>query len=352
MTERGEPAGEAPRPADPAAAPGDPAAPGSARASLVLPGDRWRLVDSALWLAPVAAYFVFPEHRALGVHVIIAALFALSLDLILGYAGIVSLGHAAYFGLGAYTAALLAVRGWGEPISGLVCAGIVAAIVGYATSFLVVRVRDLAQLMITLGVGLMLQEAATKVAVVTGGIDGISDIPMWRLGGTFRFDLAGHTGYWYCLAVTFIAFVLAKRLAHSPFGLSLRAIREGVQRMPAIGAPVGQRQVAVFTIGAGLAGVAGGLLAQTTQFVGLDVLELRRSADVLIMLALGGTGRLYGAFLGAGLFMLMQDYLARLDPIYWQFGIGFLLVAVVLFAPGGVLGGIDAVRARLARGRR
>jgi branched-chain amino acid transport system permease protein len=316
-----------------------------------LPDDRWRAVDSALWLAPIVGYFAFPDHRVLGSQVIITALFALSLDLILGYAGIVSLGHAAFFGLGAYTAGLLAVHGWGEPLTGLLCAGVIAAAAGYATSFLVVRGRELAQLMITLGIGLLLVEAANKAAVVTGGVEGLPDIPMWRLAGTFRFDLAGNTAYWYSLVVAFGGFVLAKRLVHSPFGLSLQAIREGARRMPALGAPVGRRLVAVFTIGAGLAGIAGALLVQTTQFVGLNMLEFQRSADVLIMLALGGTGRLYGAFLGAGLFLLMKDYLARQDPIYWQFWIGLLLVSVVLFARGGVLGGIDAVRARLAARR-
>jgi branched-chain amino acid transport system permease protein len=316
-----------------------------------LPDDRWRVLDSALWLAPVAAYFVFPEHLVLGSQVIITALFALSLDLILGYAGIVSLGHAAFFGLGAYTAGLLAVHGWGEPLSGLACAGAVAAAAGYATSFLVIRGRDLAQLMITLGVGQLVLEAANKAAWLTGGVDGLSDVPMWRVAGVFRFDLAGKTAYWYSLAIALAGFLVAKRIVSSPFGLSLRAIREGAPRMPAIGAPVGRRRIAVFTIAAALAGVAGGLLAQTTQFVGLDVLGFPRSAAVLIMLALGGTGRLYGAFLGAGLFMLMQDYLARRDPVYWELWIGLLLVVVVLFARGGVLGGIDAVSGRLRQPR-
>jgi branched-chain amino acid transport system permease protein len=322
---------------------------GGSEPALVLPNGRWQVVDAAIWLAAVAAYFVFPGHHLLGSQVLITALFALSLDLVIGYAGIVSLGHTAYFGLGAYTAGLLAIHGWGEPITGLVAAGAVAALVGYATSFLVVRGRPLAQLMITLGVGLMVLEAATKVAAVTGGIDGLPDIPMWRVLGRFRFDLAGNTAFWYSLVVAFLVFVVVKRIVDSPFGLSLRAIREGAPRMPAIGAPVGRRLVATFTLGAGLAGIAGGLLAQTTQFVGLDVLEFQRSASVLIMLALGGTGRLYGAFVGAGLYMLMQDYLQRQDALYWELWIGVLLVAVVLFARGGVIGGIDVVRGRIAR---
>jgi branched-chain amino acid transport system permease protein len=317
----------------------------------VLPDGRWRVADSVLWLIPVIWYVARPDHLVLGSQVIITALFALSLDLILGYAGIVSLGHAAFFGLGAYTAGLLAAHGWGEPITGLMCAAVVAAVAGYATSFLVVRGQELSQLMITLGVGLVLYEAANKAAALTGGVDGLSDVAMWRLAGVLRFDLAGRTAYGYCVVVALGGFVLAKRLVSSPFGLSLRAIRENGRRMPALGAPVGRRLVAVFTVAAALAGVAGGLLAQTTQFVGLEVLGFQRSAAVLIMLALGGTGRLYGAFVGAALYMVLQDLLARQDPVYWQFWIGLLLVAVVLLGRGGVLGGVDAVRARLGRRR-
>ena len=145
----------------------------------VLPDGRWRVPDSVLVLVPVAWFFAFPDHLLLGSQVIITGLFALSVDLILGYAGIVSLGHAAFFGLGAYTAGLLAAHGWGEPLTGLACAGLIAAVVGYATSFLVVRGKDLSQLMITLGVGLLFYEAANKAASVTGGSTGC---PMSRCG--------------------------------------------------------------------------------------------------------------------------------------------------------------------------
>ena len=316
-----------------------------------LPSDRWRIWDLALWLGAIAAFFAFPAHRVLGTQVIITALFALSLDLLLGYAGIVSLGHAAFFGLGAYTAGMLAVHGWAEPLTGLVAAAVIAAAVGYATSFLVVRAPPLGQLMITLGVGLMLQELANKESRWTGGVDGMSDVPSWQLLGVFRFDLASRTGYFYSLAIAFAAFLVVRRVVSSPFGLSLRAIREGAARMPALGAPVGRRLVAAFTLAAALAGVAGALLTQTTQFVGLDVLGFERSASVMIMLVLGGTGRMYGAFLGAGLFMLMKDYLARLDPVYWEAWIGLLLVAVVLVGRGGLLGIAETMLERRAQRR-
>src|SRR6185436_12965067 len=182
-----------------------------------------------------------------------------------------------------------------------------------------------------------------------GGVDGLSGITMWKLLGFFPFDLGGKGAYLYVLAVLFLLFVLLRRLVNSPFGLSLRGLREGGRRMPAIGAPVRSRQVLVFTIAAGVAGMAGALLAQTTQFVGLEVLGFPRSAELLIMLVLGGAGRLYGALIGAALFMVAQEILSGLNPVYWQFWIGLLLVVVVLFARGGVLGAAQALFARLRR---
>jgi len=315
-----------------------------------LPDGRWHPAEIAFWLLPVAVFFLLPDYLILGSQVLIAGLFALSLDLILGYAGIVSLGHAAFFGLGAYTAGLLAAHGWGEPLSGLVAGAAVAALAGWLSSALVVRGGDLTRLMVTLGIGLMLFEAANKAAPLTGGVDGLSGVSMDRLLGLFAFDLAGRTAYVYSLVATFAGFLLLRRVTCSPFGLSLRGMRENPRRMPALGADVPRRLAAAYTLAAALAGVAGALLAQTTQFVGLDVLGFPRSAELLVMLVIGGTGRLYGALVGAALYMVAQDVLAGLDPVYWQFWIGLLLVVLVLFARGGVTGALAAwvqrVRAR------
>jgi branched-chain amino acid transport system permease protein len=316
-----------------------------------LPTDRWSTIEIAFWLVAVAAFFAFPNYRVLGSQILITGLFAVTLDLILGYAGIVSLGHAAFFGVGAYTAGLLAVHGWGEPLSGLVVAGAAGAIVGFATGFLVVRGSDLARLMVTLGIGLMLFEAANQIPSITGGADGLSGVTMWKLFGVFPFDLTGSTGYAYSLAVLFVLFIAARRIVSSPFGLSLRGVRENVRRMPAIGAPVTRRLVAIYTVSAAMAGVAGGLLAQTTQFVGLDVFGFPRSADLMIMLVLGGTGRLYGGLVGATVFMVAHHYLSDLNPVYWQFWLGLLLVTVVMFARGGILGALVVARDRLRGGR-
>jgi branched-chain amino acid transport system permease protein len=312
----------------------------------------WSAPELAFWLVPVACYFLFPGYLVLGSQVLIAGLFALSLDLILGYAGIVSLGHAAFFGLGAYTAGLVAARfGWHEPISALALCALVAAAGGFVSSFLVVRGGDLTRLMVTLGIGLLLYEAANKAAFLTGGVDGLSGVDPGKVLGWRGFDLAGHTAYAYSLVVLFIAFVFARRLVRSPFGLSLRGIREGRSRMPALGAPVRRRLVAVYTIAAALAGIAGGLLAQTTQFVGLDTLGFNRSAELVIMLVLGGAGRLYGGLVGAAVFMLVQDYLSGMNPVYWQFWIGLLLVLIVMFARGGILGAVERVIVAAARNR-
>jgi branched-chain amino acid transport system permease protein len=314
-----------------------------------LPTDRWRAAEIAFWLLPIPCYFLFPGYLVLLSQVFITALFAISLDLLLGYAGVVSLGHAAFFGIGAYTAGLLARHGWGEPLSGLAAAAVLAAAAGFLVSFLVVRGGDLARLMVTLGIGQLVYEAANKAASITGGVDGLGGVAMGKLLGLFPFDLEGKVAFLYSLAVLFGCFALLRRVAASPFGLSLRGIRENGRRMPALGAPVRRRLVAVFVLSAGLAGIAGGLLAQTTQFVGLEVLGFNRSAELLIILVLGGTGRLYGGLVGAPLFMLAQNYLAGIDPAYWQFWLGLFLVVAVLLGRGGALGLADRLARLVAR---
>ena len=309
----------------------------------------WHASEYAFWLLPIAAYFAFQDNLLFMSQIAITALFALSLDLILGYAGIVSLGHAAYFGCGAYAAGYLAQQGHGDPLLGLMVAAAVAATVGFATSFLVLRGTDLTRLLVTLGVGLMFYEAANKLTEFTGGVDGMQGVEMQPLLGRFGFDLYGRVGYVYSVAVLFVLFWIARRLAHSPFGMSLRGVRLNAARMPALGTPVRTRLIAVYTIAAAYAGVAGALLAQTTQFVALDVLSFNRSAELMLIVVLGGAGRLYGAVLGAIVFMVAHHFLADLHPEYWQFWLGALLVVIVLFARGGLMGGIDKLRRMVAR---
>ncbi len=301
------------------------------------------------WIAALAVFYLAPDYLALGTQILIMVLFALSLDLLLGYAGIVTLGHAVFFGIGAYTAGILSVHlGINEPLSGLLAAGALSGCIGFATATIILRTKGLAFLMLTLTILLMVAEGANKASSLTGGADGLQGISIDPVLGHFRFDMFGHTAYLYALAVLFVVFVFVRTLTFSPYGRSLIGIRENAARMEAVGAPVRQRLIAVYGITAALAGVAGALNTQTTQFVALNVLSFELSGAVLIMVILGGTGRLYGAFIGAPLYMMAQDYLARLDPTYWFFWIGALLIIVVMFARGGVLGLVDRAARTLA----
>src|SRR6266700_4183262 len=234
---------------------------------------RWRPVEIAFWLATLLPFVLTPNYLVLASQIAITALFALSLDLILGYAGIVSLGHAAYFGFGSYAAGLAAKWGWGEPLTGLVIAAVAAGLLGYLTSFIIARFRHLALIMITLGLGLLLAEAANSASSLTGGADGLQGVRMWKLFGVFEFDIFGTTAYTYSLIVLFLVFLVARRLIHSPFGLALRGIRENATRMPAIGAPSAAHLRKVYTIAAVMAGIAGALLTATTSTVSLEVLS-------------------------------------------------------------------------------
>ena len=311
---------------------------------------RWHWSEIAFWLATLLPFVLAPNYLVLASQIAITGLFALSLDLILGYAGIISLGHAAYFGIGSYTAGLLSAHGWGEPLTGLLAAAAAAGLFGYLTSFIIARFRHLALIMITLGIGLVLVEAANSASWLTGGFDGLQGIHSWPILARFRFDLYGYTAYSYSLMVLFVVFLAARRLTHSPFGLALRGIRENGPRMPAIGAPTHAHIRAIYTIAAVIAGIAGALLAETTETVSLESLGFQRSADVLVMLILGGTGRLYGGLLGAIVYMVARDQFSGLNPQYWYFWIGLLLIAVVLLLPNGLFGGLTALAARL-RGR-
>jgi branched-chain amino acid transport system permease protein len=306
---------------------------------------RWGAIEILFWLATLLPFVLFPDYLSLASQIAITALFALSLDLILGYAGIVSLGHAAFFGLGAYAAGLFSKFVWGEPLSGLVVAAAVAAVVGYAASFIIARFRHLTLIMITLGMGFLVLEAANSAHWLTGGADGLQGVRIDPLLGYFHFDLYGYTAYSYSLIVLFLLFLVSRRLIHSPFGLALRGIRENPVRMPAIGAASRAHIRKIYTISAALAGIAGGLLAQTTETVSLGSLDFQRSADVVVMLVLGGAGRLYGGIIGAIIFMVARDQFSGITPQLWYFPIGVLLVAVVMFLPNGILGGLARISA-------
>lgn len=310
---------------------------------------RWSAIEIAFWLAMLLPFFLFPNYLSLASQIAITALFALSLDLILGYAGVVSLGHAAFFGIGAYAAGLFSKFVWGEPISGLLVAALLAGLAGYATSFIICRFRHLTLIMLTLGLGLLAFEVANSAHWLTGGSDGLQGVRIWPLFGIFKFDLYGYTAYSYSLAVLFLFFLGMRRLVHSPFGLALRGIRENLVRMPAIGAASRAHIRKAYTIAAVVAGIAGALLTQTTESAALESISFQRSADVLVMLVLGGAGRLYGGLIGAIIFMIARDQFSGIAPQYWYFWIGLLLIVVVMLLPNGILGGLSKIFARWGR---
>jgi branched-chain amino acid transport system permease protein len=324
-------------------------APGAASASASAPRaralefmgrrHRFHLGEALPWILMIAAFFLFPDRVTFGTQVLIAIMFTLSLDLILGYAGIVTLGHAAFFGIGAYTVALLSARlHWGEPISALLAGALLAALAGFVSGWFLLRYRGLTLVMLTLATAILVQELGNYRSDITGGYDGVPGMEMWPLLGLFENDLFGRTYYIYVAILLLLIFYVIRRIVYSPFGQALTGIRENVRRMHAIGSPVHRRLVASYTLAAAIAGAAGALFAQSTAYATLGVFDFDNSAKVMVMLILGGAGRLYGAFVGAPIYMILEDNLAKLSPAFWQFGIGLLLVLTVLFARRGLLG--------------
>ena len=314
---------------------------------------RLRWWEPLPWIAALAFYFLFPRYLGFGTELLITVLFAISLDLALGYAGIVTLGHAAFFGAGAYTVGMLAHHGiWNEPITGLIAAALVAAAIGLASGLVLLRTTGLTLLMLTLCTMALLEEGANLAHDWTGGFDGLTGITIPPLFGMFEFNpLIPKTQYLYILAALLICFVFVRTLVYSPFGESLTGIRENTLRMHAVGAPVKTRLVVCYTISAALAGIAGGLWAQANAYVNLSTLGLDRAATVLIILVLGGYGRLYGAFVGAVAYMVLAHFLSKLYPTAWQLGLGLMLVIIALFARGGILGMGDLIANRFRRKR-
>ena len=313
---------------------------------------RLRWWEALPWLAGIGMFFVFPNYLAFGTQLLITILFALSLDLVLGYAGIVTLGHAAFFGAGAYTVGILAQHfGWNEPLSGLAAAALVAALIGLASGYVLLRTQGLTLLMLTLCTMTLLEQGANMGAAWTGGFDGMPGLAFKKILGLFAFDvLYFKTQYLYSLAVLFLCFLVVRRLVYSSFGQSLTGVRENLLRMHAVGAPVQKRLVLAYAISAALAGVAGGLFAQATGYVNLAALGLERAAGVLIVLILGGFGRMYGAFVGAIAYLVLEHTLAKAYPTAWQLAIGLTLIVVALYARNGLLGLVETLRRR-AQGR-
>lgn len=295
-------------------------------------------VDLLPWAGVLAVYFFAADYLPLGTQVIIMIIFALSLDLVLGYGGIPTLGHAALFGAGAYAAGLLAKQVTGEPISGLVVAALAGGATAVVTGPIVLRSHGITLVMLTLAVATLLLELANSWPSVTGGADGLYGFQIAPLLGRFSFDLRGYTAYVYSAIVMALVFVACKVVVNSPFGLTIRGIRENPVRMRLVGVPVTRYLVLMYGISGLLAGAAGGLSAQVTQLVGLDAFSFVLSGNVLIMLILGGTGSLYGAILGATAFVVLADRAAAVSPFHWLFALGIALILTVRYAPDGLVG--------------
>lgn len=301
-------------------------------------GWAWHILP---WGVAFGTYFFAGAYISLGTAALEMILFTLSIDLVLGYAGIITFGQAAFFGLGAYAAGLLSIHVTPDPLLGLLFGTVVAGLFGFGTGMLILHTEGVTLMMLTLAIASMLAAVAVQANGLTGGDDGLQGMRISPLFGVFPFDLWGHTGYLYALGVLLLWFIAAWRIVRSPFGRSLDGIRQSPRRMRAIGTPVWRRLVAVYSLSAAMAGTAGALKAQTTQFVGLNSLDLLISGTALVMLILGGTRRLYGAFVGAAFYVVVQDLAAEFDPFRWMFVIGELLVVIVLFLEGGLMGLTD-----------
>lgn len=294
--------------------------------------------ELALLAVGAAAFLLMPDELGFLTRIVISALFVLSLDLVVGYAGIPTLGHAAFYGVGAYAAGLFAIHVSPEPLTGLLVGGLIAASLAVATGPIILRARGLVGVMLTVAVAQILYEIANKARRITGGDDGLSGIEPAAIFGTFSFDFYGRTGFVYCTIVLVVAFAIMRRITSSPFGLTCIGIREDMGRMSALGTHVKGHLLTMYTLSGFFAGVAGALSAQTVQVVGLSSLSFAWSAEALVMLVLGGMGRLWGALLGAILFMIVHHYAAAVDPFRWMFVIGAMLIAVVLIFPKGLIG--------------
>ncbi len=302
---------------------------------------------AAILVVAVIGYFLFPDNLALLTRIVAVALLVLSLDLVTGYCGVATLGHAALFGSGAYAAGILSAHyGVNDPLL-MTLAGIVGgAVAGLISGVIILRGHGLPQLVLSIALIHLFHEFANKASSWTGGSDGLSGISADPIFGYFEFDLYGHTAYVFAIALLLIVFVLLRLIVRSPFGMLCRGIKEDPLRIKAMGASPKAALMKMYVISGAVAGVGGALNAITTQVVGLDSLSFTLSAESLVMLVLGGTGSLFGALSGTVIFMLFEDYVSAANPFHWLTMVGALLIAVVLFAPKGLYGSAAAFLSR------
>jgi len=292
------------------------------------------------WRAPLivlavglVAWWVLPDQLGLVTRLAVTALLVLSLDLVVGIAGLATLGHAALFGAGAYAAGTFALRMHPDPLLGLAVGVGAGALLALASGAFLLRYSGFTFLMLTVAVAQIVLSLAQKGRDWTGGDDGLTGFTMAPLLGRFAFDMEGRTAALYAIAVLAAGLYLARRVVDSPFGLAVRGIHENRARMAALGTPVFARLLAMYTVAGALAGAAGALSAQTNAIVGMDSLSFALSAELLVMLILGGAGRLTGALIGALVFTLLHHTAASINPYHWLFIVGAALMVVVLLPP-------------------
>jgi len=267
---------------------------------------------------------------------LIFALFAMSLDLILGYGGLPSLGHAAYFGVGAYTVGLLAVRVidnfWIDFGAGLAAAAVTSALFG----LLALRARGAYLLMITLALAQVLWGIAFGWRWLTGGDDGLPGVP--RPSAGLPWSLSGGLAYYYFVLVVFVAVTVALWIVvRSPFGMALVGIRESERRMEVLGYDTWRYKYVAFILAGVVAGLSGNLYVYYNGFVSPAYLSIVFSAMALIMVILGGAGTLLGPALGGAIIVLLENVVSS-STERWLTVLGVIYVAVTLFAPAGILG--------------
>jgi len=294
-------------------------------------------------------YFLYPDDLAFLTRLIGIAFLVLSLDLVTGYCGVATLGHAAQFGVGAYAAGIACVRGITDPIALLAIGVFAGTVMGLISGALITRFRGLPQLVLSIAVGQLVAALANKLSWLTGGSDGLSGITPGKVFGIFNFDMYSRTAFLFSLGVLVIVFVLLQRFVRSPFGLMCRGIKDDDLRAKMIGVSIYPRLVVMYGVAGAVAGIGGALTAISTGVVGLDSVSFERSAEVLVMLVLGGAGHLWGALAGTIIFMIFEHIVAAANPFHWMTLVGLLLILIVVFAPRGLIEPVLSLASRFKR---
>ncbi len=310
------------------------------------------LPELSMAVIAIAVFFAFPTQLAFFTQMAVMGLFVVSLSLVLGRAGIHTLGHAAFLGSGAYAAGLFAIHVSDDALMGLAVGGVAGAVVAAISGFLVLRTSGLTLLMLTIAASQILFEVANQASWLTGGDNGLNGTSPRALFGQFEFDIFGRTAFLYVTAVLLVCYFLVRKLMASPFGLTLQGIHSDPERMKALGCDVFRHNFVVYVIGGLFAGIAGALFSQTVGVVGLSTLSFVVASDALIMLTIGGLFRLPGAVFGTVIFMTIHKVASDVSPHNWMFAIGFLLIICVLLMPRGVVGLWDDLTSRYRSARR